>query len=152
MITLCLQLDGSDEIEDVGLNHKFIENTDIAEASLSLVDASFRRKDVANFENFESICHSLGTFPRNSGVLLAYDIDCCANDYFKCEGNFNFRLNSFSQTTSPRGGVGGGHQKLILGGRVGVQKCPKLGDIISEQPLKNIPKVYCCQARFLISI
>ena len=38
---------------------------------------------------------------------------------------------------SPRGGVGGVHQKVILGDRegVGVQKGPKWGDVISEQPL-----------------
>ena len=39
MITICLQLDGSDEIKDVGLNHKCIENSEIVEASLALVDS-----------------------------------------------------------------------------------------------------------------
>ena len=39
MITLCLQLDGSDEIQDVGLNHKFIEHSVSVEASLVLVDS-----------------------------------------------------------------------------------------------------------------
>ena len=39
VITLCLQLDCSDEILDVGLNHKFIENSKIVEASLALVES-----------------------------------------------------------------------------------------------------------------
>ena len=42
VITLCLQLDGSDEIQDVGLNHKFIENSEIVEVSLALVDSPQR--------------------------------------------------------------------------------------------------------------
>ena len=41
-------------------------------------------------ENFEIICHSLGTFSRNLGVLLAYDNDCCVNEYLKCTKNFDF--------------------------------------------------------------
>ena len=39
MITICLQLDGSDEIKDVGLNHKCIENSEIVEASLAFVNS-----------------------------------------------------------------------------------------------------------------
>ena len=34
MITLCIQLEGPDEIEGVGLNHKYIENSEIVDASL----------------------------------------------------------------------------------------------------------------------
>ena len=62
-------------------------------------------------ENFKTICHSLGTFPRNSSVLLAYDNDCCVNEYSKCAGNFNFWVKGCSQMTSPRGGVGKGSSK-----------------------------------------
>ena len=61
-------------------------------------------------ENFETICHSLSTFPRNLGVLLAYDNDCCENKNFKCAGT---------------------------GRGLGVQKGPKWGDVISEQPLNK---------------
>ena len=39
VITLCLQLDGSDEIKDVWLNHQLIENSKIVEACLALVDS-----------------------------------------------------------------------------------------------------------------
>ena len=39
VITLCLQLDGSDEILDHWLNHKFIKKSEIVEASLTLVDS-----------------------------------------------------------------------------------------------------------------
>ena len=34
VVSFCLQLDGSDEIQVVWLSHKFIENSDIVEASL----------------------------------------------------------------------------------------------------------------------
>ena len=80
-------------------------------------------------ENFEVISLSLGTFPRNSCVLLAYDNDWCVNEYFKCAGNFDFWRKGCSQMTSPRKVVGGVYQKVILGDRLGLRgpKRSKMG-------------------------
>ena len=55
---------------------------------------------------------------------------------FKCAGNF--WLKGCSQMTSPSGGGRWGFIKmwfLVTGREVGVQKGPKWGDVISEQPL-----------------
>ena len=70
VIALCLQLDGSDIILNIELNHEFIENSDIVGASLPLVDSPkwnvknvFKGGHAANimdfaeiFSNWDSLC------------------------------------------------------------------------------------------------
>ena len=38
----------------------------------------------------KQIGHNRGTFLKNLGVLLAYDNECCVNNFFKCAWNSDF--------------------------------------------------------------